>query len=268
MNMAFGGYTWVGTSEQIADLSITHPYVDYNRLIERVLAVDAYRDAYRGHVRRLVEGPFDPARLRRRLAELKPVIEKAGEAARRAGKAGSPATMPSTTARLTPPDLTVFVTRRSQSMRDQLAGTSRGYLPAFRDPELVLPEWAKVVRPATALLAAMDADADGRLSETEVREAAGRLLGAGGARPDGSLDFSAATAAFDRSSTADMRQCATPAAWAKWLIHLADANHDGRVGAEEIVGAYRRLLAGSEKDFDGLMGGRELVEALSGAGVP
>src|SRR5688572_16075559 len=79
MNMSFGGYTWVGTADQIADVSMLRPYVDHNRLIERVFAIPAYRDAYRRHMRNLIEGPFSPERIRKRLADVESFIRQAGE---------------------------------------------------------------------------------------------------------------------------------------------------------------------------------------------
>jgi spore coat protein H len=266
MNMAFGGYTWVGTAEQIADLSITHPYVDQNRLIERVLAVPEYREAYRGHVRRLIDGPFSPQRMRRRIAECEAVVRDAGSSAQQAGKSGSAATRPFTIGRLHPPALAEFVDRRVTSMRSQLRGARPGFVPGFRDPELVPQEWSGVVLPAGALISSMDADGDGRLSEQEV--AVNRLFAAAHAGPGDSIDRATATAALSATMTDDLRKCATAQRWADWLFKVADVNHDAKVNADEVLAAYRRLLAGADFDFDGQMGGRELIEAFTGIGPP
>lgn len=261
MNMSFGGYTWVGTEDQIADVSITHAYVDHNRLIERVLAVDEYRQIYRRQAQKLIDGPFSPEQMRRRLGEIGSVIRQAGEAAARAGKADSPATRPAGYERLHPPDMLGYVRKRCASIAAQLKGERGGYIPAFRDPDIVLREWAHVVRPAAALLDSLDADHDGRLSEAEVSSAAKKLLAA-------PLDVDATTAVLERSMTGDMRKCGSSRAWAEWLFKVADANHDGRVDANEVTACYRRLLAASDFDFDGMIGGRELIEAISGTGAP
>jgi spore coat protein CotH len=261
MNMAFGGYTWVGTNDQIADVSITHPYVDYNRLIERVLAIDAYRQTYRRQAQKLIAGPFAPDRMRRRLDEIGAIVHQAGDAATRAGKADSPATRPATFERLDPPDMLTFVQKRVASIAGQLKGDRPGYIPAFRDPDVVLREWIHVVRPAAALLDSLDADHDGRLSEAEVATAANKLF----TTP---LDLDATTTVLEKSLTSDMRKCGTPRAWAEWLLKVADANHDARLDAAEIIACYRRLLAGADMDFDGMMAGREMIEAISSTGAP
>jgi hypothetical protein len=263
MNMAFAGYTWVGTNAEIERLSITHPYVDHNLLIERLLQIDAYRNAYAGHVRRLVEGGFSIESIRRKVAAIAPMIQRAGEAAAKAGKAGSPATRPTTVPRLHVPDLLTYVEHRGQSMRLQLDGKQEGFIPAFRDPDLVLEEWAKIVKPAGALLAALDTNHDGRVDDQELTKAVEALIGS-----QGSLDVSSATRTLDKLQTDDMRRCATAENWAKWLCRVADANHDGRLDAKEIQAAYHSLLSGADKDFDGMMGGREMIEALSGIGPP
>jgi Ca2+-binding EF-hand superfamily protein len=263
MNMAFAGYTWVGTQEEIERLSITHPYVDHNLLIERLLQIEAHRNAYAGHVRRLVEGGFSIESIRRKVAAIAPLIQRAGEVAAQAGKAGSPATRPTTVPRLHVPELLTYVAHRGESMRLQLDGKQGGFIPAFRDPDLVLEEWAKIVKPAGALLAALDTNHDGRVDDQELNKAVEALVGS-----QGSLDVASATKALDKLLTDDMRRCATAENWAKWLFRVADANHDGRLDAKEIQTAYHTLLSGADKDFDGMMGGREMIEALSGIGPP
>jgi hypothetical protein len=57
-------------------------------------------------------------------------------------------------------------------------------------------------------------------------------------------------------------------AWAKWLFYHADADRDGRLTAAEVMTAYRRHLTGVDRDFDGLMNTREIVEAFAGMPVP
>jgi hypothetical protein len=269
MNMTFGGYSWVGTDAQIQDLSVTHPYPDRNHLIERVLAIPAYRDAYRGHVRKLAGSVFAPEAMRRRLASFAPAFDRAADAARQAGKLGSPATRPATYGRLRQPDLMTYVENRVRSMTAQLAGERPGYLPAFRDPELVLAEWSKVVVPAAAIVAALDTDGDGCLSDGEMLAAIARLWTAAGAAAGDSIDRAAFFRAADRLMTDGLRRCATPDAWAAWVFRIADADHNGRVDATELMAAYRRHRIGSDADLDGLLGGgRELVEALAGTGPP
>jgi hypothetical protein len=66
----------------------------------------------------------------------------------------------------------------------------------------------------------------------------------------------------------DLRRRVPAKAWADWLFVIADANKDSRVSAEEMLAAYRRFQSGSDRDRDGLMDGRDLLEALGTAGAP
>jgi spore coat protein CotH len=268
LNMTFGGYSWVGTDSQIENMSIMHPYVDNNYLIERLLTIDIYRNAYREHVRKLAEKFMSAETIKRRLASIAPVFAQADQAARQAGKIGSPTTRPATYPGLRQPDLMSYVENRAKSMQLQLEGKERGYIPVFRDPETVPREWAKVVLPAAALMDAIDANADGRLDEAEITAAINQLLETAEAPPNGSLDLPTATRALDQIMTDEMRRCASAEAWAKWLFHIADSNHDGKITAAKILAAWKRLLASADRDYDGMMGGRELVETLSGTGPP
>lgn len=263
MNMAFGGYTWVGTTQQIGQLSILRPYVDHNLLIERLLGISRYREAYLAHVRRLVNGPFAPQTLQRRLDQLFPVFSAAGEAARKAGTWNSPSTRPVTVDRLHAPDLMDFVHRRASSIEAQLAGREPGYIPGFRDPDLVLAEWSRLVVPANALLDAMDEDGDGRVSEAEAAKAIQALLG-----QEKSLDPVRAAQAIEKLMTPQMRKAANARQWASWIIKMADRNKDGQVDEAELIRAYRHLLSSSDRDFDGQLGGREMIEGIGGFGPP
>jgi hypothetical protein len=66
----------------------------------------------------------------------------------------------------------------------------------------------------------------------------------------------------------DLRRRVKADAWATWMIALADADKDGRVSAAEMVAAFHRFQGQSDRDHDGLMDGRELIESLGVAGAP
>jgi hypothetical protein len=240
-----------------------HPYVDHNRLIERVLAISEYRDAYRARLRKLIDGPFSPDTMRRRIERARRYVGQAGASANRAGKSNSPTTRPSPYERLRPPPLDWFVQRRAESIRAQLDGRRPGYIPAFRDPELVPDGWSPIVVPAAALLEALDADKDGRISELEATKSAADLC-----KTAAPMDAPAATAALEPHLTESMRKAAPAKQWAAWLIKIADTSKDSRIDTTELIAAYRRLLAAADFDYDNMMGGRELIEAMTGTGPP
>jgi hypothetical protein len=268
LNLSFGTYSWLGTEEQTADVRFTHAYADHNRLIERLLAIDAYAAAYRAHVRRLVEGPMSVANMDARLAAMSPVFEAAGRAAREAGRAGSAATRPSMGMGFRPTDLRTYIARRTESITLQLDGKRPGYVPGFFDPTCVPAEWAPYTAAAVAIMKAADADGDGRLNDAEVSKAIARLMEAADVAPDGALDHAAAVVGIGKLMSDDMRRRTPAAAWADWLFGRADANKDGRLNAAKMLAAYQKLLSGEDRDGDGMLDGRELLETLAGGRAP
>lgn len=261
MNMSFGGYSWVGTEEQIADTSIIHPYVDHNRLIERILAIPDYRQAYVRHVRALIEGPMSPVRVRQRLAEIAPHIRAAGAAAAQAGAPDSPTTRPASYERVFPPDLPWFVEARVGSIRRQLDQGDAGYIPNFFNPERVPARWAAAALPGAAIMKVVDADKDGNISDEEFSGIVRRAL-AEDQRADKAVVAQIVATFLPRDSGVSSD------AWAQWLIKQADENRDARLTISEITAYFVKMRARCDRDHDGQMAGRELVEALNSAQCP
>ncbi|MFO0940251.1 MAG: CotH kinase family protein [Pirellulales bacterium] len=58
MDLSFGAFFFAGSIEQLQDLSITHPHVGQNRLIERLMSWEKFLTVYRAHVRKLVDQCF------------------------------------------------------------------------------------------------------------------------------------------------------------------------------------------------------------------
>lgn len=268
LNLSFGTYSWLGTEEQTADVRFTHAYADHNRLIERLLAIDSYAAAYRAHMRRLVQRPMSVASMDARLEMMRPVFEAAGRAAREAGRAGSAATRPSMGMGFRPTDLRTYIARRTASIRLQLDGKRPGYVPGFFDPQCVPPEWAPYTAAAVAIMKAADADGDGRLNDAEVSNAITRLMQAAKVAPNATLDRASAVAGIDVLMSDDIRRRTPAGAWADWLFGRADVNKDGRLNAAEILAAYQKILSGEDRDGDGMLDGRELLETLAGGRAP
>lgn len=268
LNMSFGAYGWVGTDEELVQTSITRPYADHNNLIERLLAIDEYASAYRAHLRKLVTLGFNLNGVRERRDFLRPVLAAADQAARDTGRIDNPTPRPVTGMGLNPPELWPFIERRTESVRLQLEGKQAGFKPDFRNPKRVLIEWAPLTVAAVTFMTAADTDGDRRLSEAEVMAASKRLLAAANVPEDGALERPTALAAIEKVLTDDLRRRVPAKAWADWLFAIADANNDGRVSAQEMLEAYRRFQSGSDRDRDGLMDGRDLIEALGAAGAP
>ncbi len=63
LDLAFGGFFMFGPADQQADLSIDHPHVGENKLIDRLLAMPEVNKAYRAEVRRLAGEVFTHEKL-------------------------------------------------------------------------------------------------------------------------------------------------------------------------------------------------------------
>jgi spore coat protein H len=268
LNMSLGGYGWLGTDEELARTSITRSYADHNILIERLLAIDEYAKAYRGHMQKLAVTAFNPEAMRQRRDFLRPVLGAAEQAARATGKSGNTNTVSASGMGLNAPELWQFVERRAESIRLQLEGKEVGFKPEFSNPKRTLVEWAPLTVAANTFMSAMDTNHDWRLSDSEVMEASKRFLTAGNLPADGSMDLAACVAVIEKIMPEDLRRRVPAKAWGDWLFAISDANKDGRVTVQEMVGAYRRFQSGSDADRDGMMDERDLIEALGAAGAP
>jgi len=267
VNMTFGAYGWLGTDEEIARTDITRSYADHNILIERLLAIDEYAKAYRAHLRKLVKAGLNPRAMRQRQKRLRPVFESAAQAARDAGGSNTN-TISASGMGLNAPELWSFTERRMESIRLQLDGKQAGFKPDFRNPKRTLAEWAPLTVAAVTFMTAADTDGDRRLSDSEVTAAIQRLLAEANLPADGSIDRPTAVTVIDKLMPDDLRRRVPASAWADWLFTIADVNKAGRVNAQEMLAAYRRFQSGSDADRDGLMDGRDLVEAMGAAGAP
>ncbi|MBX3743703.1 MAG: CotH kinase family protein [Verrucomicrobiae bacterium] len=145
LDNCWGYFALMGTPEQRVAFSIGQPWQGENRLIERLLGVEKIRSRYLADLKRLIEGPMRPDKLRREIetwaAVLRPAIAREGEGMLRAFEAsvfgtpsGGSAPMafgPFQAANL---PLVEFVERRVRSVRDQLEGRSEGQRIEFGIP--------------------------------------------------------------------------------------------------------------------------------------
>jgi spore coat protein H len=268
LNMSFGGYGWVGTDEEITRTSITRSYADHNILVERLLAIDEYANAYRAHMRKLADLCLSARAIKPRRELLRPVLASAEKAEQATGRTNNAVTKSVTGMGLNAPDLWWFVDRRAESIRLQLENKETGFKPEFRNPKRTLIEWAPLIIAANTFMDAADSDGDRRLTDSEVTAAIKRLLAAANLPADGSMDRATAVATIEKVMPEDLRRRIPAKAWSDWLFSIADANKDERVTAAEMFAAYHRLQSSSDADRDGRMDGRDMIEALIGAGCP
>lgn len=126
--------TWpaVGTPEQLVTLSLRHPHAGENRLLDRILANDDFRQRYDAIVREMFEQHFQKDKL---LAGLEPIEEalkapaerEQAAAAKRGEKKGGFGFGGMQFGQSMPPRS--FIDQRIESIKAQLSGTSDGYVP-------------------------------------------------------------------------------------------------------------------------------------------
>ncbi|WP_254510466.1 CotH kinase family protein [Anatilimnocola floriformis] len=187
LDLAFGAFPMYGNTQQLADLSIEHPHVGENKLIDRLLAMPDVKTAYREQLRKLIAELFNADKLGRGLSAVEtllkePLAQDKAAATNRKEQGGGMGmfgggTMP----------LQAFITQRVTSVNSQLDGKSKGYMPTqgfgFGGP----PPGAgqQLAKP---LLDALDADKDGKVSEAEFTVGMKRLSGEWDQDKNGALD--------------------------------------------------------------------------------
>jgi len=130
LDLAFGGFAMYGSPEQMADLSLEHPHVGENKLIDRLLAMPEVKAAYLEHVRGLVDEVFTDVQLGRDLTAVEILAKRPlakEQAAVRSRGDGRGATFMGPMLAVLP--LREFIDKRRESVIAQLAGEREGYVP-------------------------------------------------------------------------------------------------------------------------------------------
>ena len=123
LDLSFGAFAMVAASPQQTTLSVFSPHVPPNRLIERLLSFDEFRQTYDRHLRELAMGAFSAEKLHERLAPMREHLRQAGEAARAVNRYGSPTTRPAGLGGV--PALETFLAGRLDSVAEQLPAGDR-----------------------------------------------------------------------------------------------------------------------------------------------
>ncbi len=190
LDLSFGSFNMYGSPEQLADLSIAHPHVGDNKLIDRLFAMPDWQARYRGELERISREVLADESLLGQLAEVEAAIEtlrtKDQAAADKRGERSAGGLFGAT-----PLPLKSFIERRTRSIDDQLTGKSKGYVPSggFGPGGFGRGGFGPPGSPPIAprLLAALDADKNGSLSEQELVEGMSRLSGEWDTDKDGEL---------------------------------------------------------------------------------
>jgi hypothetical protein len=185
LDLAFGAFPLVGNPAQLVDLSLEHPHIGQNKLIDRLLAMPEWKAKYREYLKRLSERVFTPEQLGKDVTAIEGALgplmarEKAAGEARREPPPGPLFGM-------SPLPLASFIEKRKKSIDDQLAGKSPGYVPTPGGPGMGgPPPGAQLAGP---LFIALDANRDGKVTDEELASGMKRLSAEWDADKSGTLD--------------------------------------------------------------------------------
>ncbi|MCY2953247.1 MAG: CotH kinase family protein [Planctomycetota bacterium] len=283
MHLSYGGWGPINTLEQQTNFSIDRPYLGRSPLIERVLAIEEYRTAYREHVKRIMATSFSPEYLHRRVDEMNAVIRKAEGIAKAEGKttpkAGELGGLGSTM-----PDIKIFVAKRVECVSAQLEGKMKGYVPTWQDVAAARArkEANGLALPlAAAMFKALHPAKEGGLTEAELTAGIARFFVETDLSKRGSLDESTLAEALNdltpqalggrRGRNPQRRGIGIEWRWegpgaflARAIIREADKNKDKRVSLDELLAGAKQAFNEADDQKDGKLDQDELIVAISG----
>lgn len=248
LDRAFANFPVVSAAKQ-ADLSLIQPYSGGHKLTERLFAVPGVRDRYLALVRELTAGPLSPARLNEeadRLEALARRFEARDAAAAVARKDHGPRVWGAK-----PPELRWFLARRSESVAEQLAGRSKGYVPpASPKPGDFL---------AGPILETLDTDKDGRLSKGEWAAVICRMYAASEKDERGCVTAATLADGINRITPKPAGEKADDpppgggfgAFLSAPIVRGADADKDGAASLDELLVSASALFDDADPDRDG-----------------
>ncbi|HEV3143442.1 MAG TPA: CotH kinase family protein, partial [Gemmataceae bacterium] len=133
LEFSLANFLLMGSADQLMDLSITHPYPGDNKLVDRLLGIKEVREKYLALIRELSEKAFNKEVLVKQIETIEDLtkgpLEKE-KTSREARKEPAPAFGPPGGGLPQAPGLKTFVEKRVASVAAQLAGKSKGYIPA------------------------------------------------------------------------------------------------------------------------------------------
>jgi spore coat protein CotH len=130
LDLSLGMWPVGGTPDQQTDLSLDHPHIGQNKLIDRLFAIKEHKDKYMQLVREMAATSFTKEALFKHVDAVERVAkeplarEAAAQAARKESARGGQfgGMIPQT-------PLRGFLEKRTLSVQEQLAGARKGYVP-------------------------------------------------------------------------------------------------------------------------------------------
>ncbi len=288
LDLSFGTWPVGGPQQQQATLSLTHPHIGANRLIDRLLADKETEAKYQTLLRELAAKGFAKEQLLKDLGAVEKAIrgplakeKKAAEARKEGGRGfGPPGGMFGAGM-----SLKTFVERRTESVAAQLAGKSKGYVaagtgfgPGGPGPR---PGGPGGFGPgnflARPLLEALDGDKDGRVSKDELAAGVKKFFRACDKGGSGKLDEKALAEGLNHLFPPPPPGFGPPGGGrgappggfgpgtflASAVLRRADADKDGKVTQEELLAAAEALFKECDKEKTGRLDEKAVAAGIT-----
>lgn len=272
LDLSMGMWPVGGSPQQQIDLSLDHPHIGSNKLIDRLLALQEVKAKYTKVLKELTTTCFTKENLGKEIDALEQAVreplarEKKAAAARKETAKGGFAGIVAPA-----PPLRVFVEKRTESALAQLAGTRKGYVAAgmgFGPPGGFQPKgpgggfgpgkFSPGVFLAKPLLATLDTSKDGKLSRDELVLGVKKFFQDCDKENKGSLNEAQIAAGINRIIPRPTGFPAPqPAGFgfgnlvAGSIVKRADVNQAGKVTLDELVAAAETLFKEADTDKKG-----------------
>ena len=288
MDLSLGAFPMAGSAEQLQDLSISHPHVGQNKLVERLLAWKEFDQVYRQHLKELTESQFGEQGVTRislpivraaihDLVEQEKQRNAEAQAARGPGGFGGPGMFGGPQ-----PSIETFFDKRRASITAQLAGTSKG-----REPGMSFggPGGGPGRGPGGGFgpgnfhgpqfLAAGDIDKDSKLSREEFKTLQVKWLDEWDTDASDSLDKAEFTTGLNAALGAPAGPAPggfkPPAGFGPGMflsapfLNVSDADKDGQTTKAEWASLFETWFKSWDKGLDESLVNGELVAGLNTA---
>jgi hypothetical protein len=268
VDLAFGTFLVVSSAEGLMDLSVRQPHPGRNRPIERLLADPKVYEAYKKHLEFAVTKAMTAEGIKKDLTVIRAVIDPIQEKEKKAVAARKETAAPFGGMFSRAPGVESFVEKRSASIRGQLTGERKGTVPTFRfgPPPGGFGPGQFMAKP---ILGAADKDKDGKLSKEELAAGVQALFKVLDAEGKGQLDEKAVAAGLDKVMPGPRPPGGRPPGGFPTLgerlakVIVEKTGKDGKVTETGLLAAVAKLFAEADKDKDGKLVEREIVEAVN-----
>lgn len=182
VDRSLANFAIFGGVPQQMDLSLVKPYAA-QKLPDRLMEMKTVSDRYAVIVKEVMAAAFTKEKLEAALkpveAAVAPLLERDTAAAKKRNESST------STMFGAPPDLATFIEKRTVSINDQLAGKSKGFVPAGFGFPGAAPAGNPAARP---LFDAADGNKDGKASKAEFAAGMEKLFDQWDRNKDGNLD--------------------------------------------------------------------------------